>query len=134
MNEVKNLFNEDDELLFAELDKDQVKYTRENVIFIVRDVTGQIVWLETGNETAGLTHILKRHAENFKKSLDMDPDQIPEYIIKVITLGEIIENKIVMRNNRPGFSRKYYYEGKYYILTGIGLNGFIISAYPRQID
>lgn len=29
-----------------------------------------------------------------------------------------------------GFERVYYYEGSYYVMTGIGTNGYIVSAYP----
>lgn len=33
-------------------------------------------------------------------------------------------------NNHQGFKRIYYYEGKHYLLAGIGTNGFIVSAHP----
>ena len=28
--------------------------------------------------------------------------------------------------------RIYYYNGKHYVLTGIGTNGFIVTAYPIE--
>lgn len=31
-----------------------------------------------------------------------------------------------------GFERVYSYQGNYYIVIGIGTNGFIISAYPHK--
>ena len=47
----------------------------EDMVFITRDATGQVVWLESGNSGAGLEHILhgngttKGHAGDFKKAL-----------------------------------------------------------------
>ncbi len=131
MNEVKNLFNEDDELLFAELDRDQVKYTRENVIFITRDETGQIIWLETGNTIVGLTHILRRHANEFKESLKVEADQIPEYLKKVVTFGVVTSSTTGMRNGRLCVERIYLYDDEYHILTALGTNGFLVSAHPE---
>jgi hypothetical protein len=40
---------------------------------------------------------------------------------------------IVKVGNREGYERIYYYEGKYFVVTGIGLNGYIVSAYPKNI-
>lgn len=34
--------------------------------------------------------------------------------------------------NRMGYERVYYYEGEHCIITGIGTNGFIVSAYPHR--
>ena len=31
-----------------------------------------------------------------------------------------------------GFERVFSYEGNYYIVTGIGTNDFIVSAYPHK--
>ena len=39
-------------------------------MFIARDATGQIVWLETGNKLAGLEHIIARHAGDFKQEME----------------------------------------------------------------
>ena len=35
-----------------------------------------------------------------------------------------------MRRNREGIEKLYSYNGKYYLLTGVGTNGFLVSAYP----
>ena len=47
------------------------------------------------------------------------------YLKNVVCYGEVISEK--------GFERKYYYNGGYQVVTGIGSNGFIVSAYPREI-
>ena len=120
------------EILFAELDANGVKYTKENVLFIARDATGQIVWLETGNKLAGLEHIIARHAGDFKRAFDLSEEQIAAYLENVVRYGKVVSNKIVTRNGRKGFEREYDYQGKHYVITGIGLNGFMVSAYPKS--
>lgn len=44
--------------LIDELEKNKIKFTKEDIIFITRDETGRIVWLEKGIFSAGLEHIL----------------------------------------------------------------------------
>ena len=131
----QNLIQAEDEVevLFAELDTNNVKYTRENVVFIARDETGQIVFLETGNSIAGLKHILQRHSQNFKDAFNIDASQIPAYLKNVIRYGKVVSSEIVTKNGKQGFERRYNYNGNYYVITGIGSNGFIVSAYPREI-
>ena len=51
---------------------------------------------------------------------------------KVISNGSIISNELKNINGRKGFERIYYFDKKYYILTGIGTNGFIVTAYPIE--
>lgn len=61
------------------------KFTKEDIVFITRDQTGQVVWLEKGNKKAGLKHILdygnngNGHAGDFKKSLGVDRKDIPTF-------------------------------------------------------
>lgn len=127
------------ESLIKELEKSGVKLTKENVVFATKDATGQTVWLEKGNKSAGLEHILNGdgkssgHAADFEKAFGVSQKQLACYLNKVISSGKVISNKLVKRGNREGFERVYYYEGKHYVVTGIGTNGFIISAYPKKI-
>ena len=121
----------EEEILFAELDANGVKYTKEEVVFIARDSTGQIVWLETGNKRAGLNHILARHADDFERAFNLPKEHIVEYLEKVVRYGKVVSNKIVTKNGREGFEREYEYQGKHHVITGIGLNGFMVSAYPK---
>ena len=127
------------QLLIKELESSGVKITKDDVVFITKDATGQTVWLENGNKSAGLEHILNGdgkstgHASDFEKAFGVSKKDLPHYLNKVITYGKIASNKLVKRGNREGFERVYYYEGKHYVVTGIGTNGFIISAYPKKI-
>lgn len=124
--------------MIDQLTKAGVKFYPDDVLFVAKDKTGHLVWLEKGNKDAGLEHILHGngrnigHAADFKKALGLDSSQIPEYLQKVITYGSVISDTLKPIGNRMGFERIYDYESNYYIVTGIGTNGFIISAYPHR--
>jgi hypothetical protein len=89
---------------------------------------------------AGLEHIINGngkshgHAKDFEKAFGISSDQIPNYLNKVISHGKIVSNQLVERGNTTGFERIYYYEGEHYVITGIGTNVFIVSAYPKKIE
>lgn len=125
--------------LIKELEKSGAKFTEKDILFVTKDATGQLVWLEKGNKSAGLEHIINGdgkssgHAADFEKAFGISKDQVACYLNKVISYGKIISNKLVKRGSCEGFERVYYYLGKYYVITGIGTNGFIISAYPKKI-
>lgn len=125
--------------LIQELRDNKVKFSEKDIKFITKDKTGQTVWLENGNPGAGLKHILdgngstKGHADDFQKALGISRENVPAYLEKVISNGKIIENRIKPIGNRMGYERVYYYNGNYHIVTGIGTNGFIVSAYPKRI-
>lgn len=124
--------------MIDQLTKTGVRFNPNDVLFVTKDKTGQLVWLEKGNESAGLKHILygdgrnRGHASDFKKALGLESNQVSGYLKKVITYGNVVSNKIKPVGNRKGFERVYSYEGNYYIVTGIGTNGFIVSAYPHK--
>ncbi len=46
--------------------------------------------------------------------------------------GQHREKRLKPIGNRMGYERVYHYEGEYCIITGIGTNGFIISAYLHR--
>lgn len=125
--------------LITELKSKNIKFSQSDIKFVTRDKTGQIVWLENGNASAGLKHILdgngttKGHAGDFQRAFGISKSEIPGYIEKVVTYGSIVDNKLKPIGKRMGYERTYYYNGEYYIVTGIGSNGFIVSAYPKRI-
>lgn len=124
--------------LIADLEKSGKKFTKENIVFITKDGTGQTVWLETGNASAGLKHILDGngrtpgHAVDFERAFGVTRDRISNYLEKVIRNGTVVSNTLIKKGPREGYERTYLYEGNYYVITGIGTNGFIISAYPKK--
>lgn len=125
--------------LISELKSKNVKISESDVKFVTRDKTGQIVWLEKGNAGAGLKHILdgngatKGHAEDFQRAFGISRSEIPAYIERVVTNGTVVDNKLKPIGTRMGYERTYYYNGEYHVVTGIGTNGFIVSAYPKRI-
>ena len=126
-------------VLIEELEQSNVKFTLKDIVFVTRDKTGQIVWLETGNSMAGLKHILDGngktpgHAADFERAFGVKRDDLPAYLKTVIAHGEIVSDKTVKVGARDGYERVYYYEGKHVVVTAIGMNGFIVSAYPKRI-
>lgn len=125
--------------LISELESRGTKFSKNDIVFITKDATGQIVWLEKGNSRAGLQHILngngvttKGHASDFEKAFGVSRSNIPTYLKKAITDGTIISNIQKCVGGREVFERIYQYLGNYYIVTGIGTNGFIVSAYPKR--
>ena len=122
-----------DETLVAELERNGVKFTREDMLFVTRDKTGQIVWLEKGNDDSGMGHIQSRgHDEQIAKAFGIPKTEVETYLRKVVSQGSIVKNELKPIGSRMGFERIYYYEGEYCIVTGVGTNGFIVSAYPHR--
>lgn len=127
------------EALVKQLEQSGVKFSKKDIVFVTKDKTGQIVWLEKGSSSAGLKHILdgdgkaSGHAEDFQRAFGISRSEIPSHIEKVITNGIVVDNKLKLVGNRMGYERTYYYNGEHYVVTGIGTNGYIVSAYPKRI-
>ncbi len=114
------------------LEKAGVKFTKENVLFVIKDKTNQMIWLEKGNNNSGLLHIIKNHKDNFKKAFNISENEIPNFLKNVMANAKIVSSKTKIINGKQGYERKYEYNNKYIIVSGIGTNGFIVSAYPRE--
>jgi hypothetical protein len=56
--------------------------------------------------------------------------QISEHIYSVFTQGDLEYSRITTKNGKEGFERLYKYKGEYYLLAGVGTDGFVVSAYP----
>ncbi len=108
--------------LMEELAQSGVKYTPEDVLMVTKNSDGDLLWLETGNEDAGLTHILE-HKQQLSKC-GIEEEEIPSVIKS--WLGT--EPKLTGRNDKGPFS-VYEYNGKD-ILIAYGDNGYIVSVYP----
>ena len=125
--------------LIQELKDNNIKFSEKDMRFIAKDKTGQTIWLESGNSNAGLKHILdgngttKGHADDFQKAFGISRSEVPTYLESVITNGTVVSNKLKPIGKRMGYERTYYYNGNYHVVTGIGTNGFIVSAYPKRM-
>jgi len=52
------------------------------------------------------------------------------HIKNIISEGEIEYSQITKLGTRERIEKLYLYNGKYYLLSGIGTNGFVVSTYP----
>ena len=119
--------------LLDDMEARGVKFTRNNVIFVTMDSSGQVVWLESGSKTAGFAHIEARgHTGQIAKKFGVTEAEVPRLLRNVIRDGRIVSNKIRKSNGREGYERIYEYNGGHILLAGIGLNGFMVSAYPLK--
>lgn len=114
------------EHLMNELKESGVKFTEENVVMITKTKKNELVWLEKGNESAGLNHIIKRHEKDFKNKFGVSKENIPITIKDILKNGTEISSKI----KNKGFEKVYLYNGEHIVITAVGTNGFIVSVYP----
>lgn len=109
-----------------------VKFTPENVVFVVKDQTGQVLWLEDNVDNRGLKHIISRHNNDFKNIYGVDVSKNPSFLKKVIEKGKLIENSEYKLNGKDGYKKVYSYKKNKYVVFGVGKNGFIVTAYPTE--
>ena len=118
------------EALVKQLEQSGVKFSKKDMVFVTKDKTGQVVWLEKGNESSGLQHIVSRHANDFQSKHGISKSKISNHLNDVFTSGKVEYSRITQKNGRDGYERLYSHNRKYYLLTGVGTNGYIVSAYP----
>lgn len=115
--------------LIEELKQRNVKFTEDDIIFIEKDSSGKIIWLEKGNPDAGLEHILRGngkkpgHASDFFKAFGISEDQIPTFLRGVILAGNYTTQGGVRIYSVPN--------SKHSLWVVMGDNGFIVTAYPH---
>ena len=116
--------------LLNQLVDSKTKINVEDIVFIAKDSSGQIVWLEKGNDTAGLNHIMK-HENDFVAKHNIQKGCLSSHLKNVVSKGNVISSRPVkLPNGKYGIEKIYLYKGKYYTLGAIGTNGFIVSMYP----
>lgn len=80
---------------------------------------------------AGLAHMEARnHIEQISKKFEVAQGDVPKLLRNIVRDGHVVSNKVKDVNGRRGYERVYEYNGEHILLAGIGLNGFIVSAYP----
>jgi len=122
--------NEDTDMLFKELENGGVKFSKEDTLFITRDKTGQIVWLENGNLSAGLNHIIEEHGSQFDGK-GVSNDEIPIYIMEAVSQGNVVGYQ---GKKNPRTIYEFIYKGrKQRVAITIGPNGFIVGANPKTV-
>lgn len=116
--------------LIKELERNGVKFSKENIIFITKDKAGQTVWLEKGNSSAGFEHIVQRHSKDFAEKHKINSDSIASHLNYVFTNGKVEYTRETNKNGKTGYEKLYNFKEQYYLLTGVGTNGFIVTTYP----
>ena len=122
--------------MLEQLEKAGVKYTPEDVLFVTKDKTGQLIWLEKGNKNAGLEHILNGngskpgHAFDFETKHSVERDNLTNHLKNCITHWNVEYSILTVKNGREGYEKLYSSQNQYYLVSGIGKNGFIVTAYP----
>ena len=81
--------------LYKELAKSGNKFNKNDVKFVVKDKSGQLIWLEKGNSKSGLEHIVQRHEQDFKKIHGVSRDNIVPHTKIIISQGDIEYSKTV---------------------------------------
>jgi len=122
--------NGSNKALIAELVNSGEKCTPENIVGITKNSSGKIVWLETGNQKAGLNHIIEEHGSQFN-SKGISNDEIPNYLMEAVHQGNIVGYQ---GKKNPRTIYEFVYEGKKQrVAITIGPNGFIVGANPKTV-
>ena len=133
------------------LNKNDVKHEASDILWVVKtgdagdqldsnidEYTGKdavlrktrIVFLEKGNDKVGLQHLLKEHAEQFKKKFDgIKSNDISEFIERTMENRQPFGSK---EGTKGGITVVYKIEEDKYLVVGIASNGFIITAHPSS--
>ncbi len=112
--------------LIDELANSGVKYNPEDIIVITKTADGKLVWLENGNSSAGLEHIMQ-HVDQFATK-GISSEKIPDFIMYAIENGKVVGTQ------RTRTIYEVMYEGKLQrVAISIGDNGFIVGANPKSI-
>ena len=106
-----------------------VKFSEKDLVFATKDSNGKVVWLEKGSKKSGLKHIVNKHAKDFKKVYGVKKKDIPGFVKNLVSSGNLLNERLVIKNGKPGFERIYEYNNKHFSVSGIGTNGYIVSVY-----
>lgn len=114
------------EALIKELEQNGVKFCRENIVEIGRDPDGKVVFLEKGNDTAGLQHILSHSGDFANKGIP--ENEITSLVMKAVTEGEAVgtqgKDRTIYEVVHNGQTVK--------VAVSVGSNGFIVGANPTS--
>lgn len=102
------------------------KIAPEKVIAISELGNDEIIWLESGDEKAGLQHILK-HGNDLRKN-GIAVERLPEILIQAPLQWEIVERTSF---HNGGVTLGLKHKNKFYKMI-IGGNGYIVTFYPDK--
>jgi RHS repeat-associated protein len=108
------------------LDRTQTKYSKDELVAAQWTKDGKAVFLEKGNQNAGLEHIM-RHAGEFEGK-GVSREKVPELVMQAATRGE----KVGMQGTRPIYEVEFEGQTRRVAVT-VGNNGFVVGANPKSI-
>ena len=112
------------------LKANNIKFSEKDLISTIRAPDGKVVFLEKGNEKAGLLHVLKEHQKNFE-DIGVQVDDIPNVLVDAIKKGKIVGYQ-GKGKGRPIYETEIKGKKRGFAIT-IGNNGFIVGANPTRI-
>ena len=115
------------------LEEAGVKFKKDDVVFVTTSSDNQLVWLEKGDDIVGLQHIINRHEMHFLDVFNVKKNEISAKIKEIVSTWPIVSKKTQIRSGREGYG-VIYKKDEMTVLIAIGLNGFIVSAYPHEED
>lgn len=108
------------------------KISPDKVLMITRDPSGKIVWMEEGNSSSGLQHIVDKHGHEFNGKGISNSD-IPNYVLEAVYQGNTVGTQ--GKRTPPRTIYEFTYNGvKQRIAVQVGSNGYIVSANPRSME
>lgn len=113
-----------DPALIQKLQEGGVKFTPGNVVAAGENADGQVVFLETGNSRAGLTHIIEQHGGQFAQ-MGISEGRIPDFVVTAATEGRVVG----IQGTRPIFEVEFEGQARRVAVT-VGSNGFVVGANP----
>lgn len=113
--------------LIDNLVKGGTKITPEKVVDIRKLQDGRTVWLETGNDTAGLQHIYKRNEIDFSRK-GISREEIPAVVMEALEHGNIVGT-----NGSANVYRIVREGSEMHVAIGVSSNGFVVRANPVSI-
>ncbi len=107
--------------LMDELAQSGVKYAPEDVVTVTKTPDGRLMWLENGNGSSGLKHILDGHATDFA---NRGINDIPGFLNKTLQ-----ETPFNIGKGIQGPFADFMINGSNYRIV-YGTNGYVVTFFP----
>ncbi len=111
--------------LVNELVKNGIKTTPADVVGATRMPSGQIAFLEQGDSSSGLQHIIERHGAEFAQA-GIPESKIPAFLMEALENGKLVGQQ----GKRPVYEVNYEGSTLRTAIT-VGNNGYVVGANLR---
>ena len=119
-----------DKKLLEELAASGTKYSSADIVSITKRADGKTIWLENGNDSSGLKHILNEHGTDFSNR-GIIKSKVPNYLMEALNKGKIVGYQ-GRGTGRPIYEFTYNGTTQRVAIT-TGDNGYIVGANPVSI-